>query len=75
MNLRSYLFDNQFKITVVNNKVNVVNYQEIDSFDDEKIIVRHKDGIAIIVGNNLTITKLLDEELLINGDILKLEFR
>ena len=44
-------------------------------FDDEKIIVRHKDGIAIIVGNNLTITKLLDEELLINGDILKLEFR
>lgn len=75
MNLRSYILENKFKITIFENKVNIINYLEIDAFDENKIIVRYKNGNVIVSGNNLIISKLLDEELLISGDILKVEFR
>lgn len=75
MNLRNYILDNQFKIIMLKNKINIINYLEIDSFDEEKIIIRYKDGLVIVVGNNLIISKLLDDELLISGDISKVEFR
>lgn len=75
MNLRNYILDNQFKIIMLKNKINIINYLEIDSFDEEKIIIRYKDGVVIVVGNNLIISKLLDDELLISGDISKVEFR
>ena len=75
MNLRNYILDNQFKIILFKDKVNVVNYLQIDSFDDTKIIIRYKEGVLLVCGNNLIISKLLEEELLISGDILKVEFR
>lgn len=75
MNLRNYILDNQFKIIMLKNKINIINYLEIDLFDEEKIIIRYKDGVVIVVGNNLIISKLLDDELLISGDISKVEFR
>lgn len=75
MDLRNLIQDDKFKLTVLENKINIVNYLKIDAFDDEKIIVRYRKGIVIISGNNLSISKLIADELLINGDILKLEFR
>lgn len=75
MNLRSYILENKFKITIIENKVSIINYLEIDAFDENKIVIRYKEGIVVISGNNLIISKLLDDELLISGDILKVEFR
>lgn len=75
MNLRSYILENKFKITIIENKVNIINYLEIDAFDENKIVIRYKEGIVVVSGNNLIISKLLDDELLISGDILKVEFR
>ena len=75
MNLRNYILENKFKVTVLEKQVNIVNYEEIDSFDESKIIIRYKKGTVIIFGAELSISKLLDEELLISGNILKIEFR
>ena len=75
MNLRNYILENKFKVTILDKQVNIVNYQEIDSFDESKIIVRYKKGAVIICGAELSISKLLDDELLIVGNILKVEFR
>ena len=74
-NLRNYILENEFKISIVKNNVDILNYLEIDHFDDTKIIVRYKDGILIIKGENLIISKLLDDELLINGKIKNVEFK
>ena len=62
-------------MSIVKNNVDILNYLEIDHFDDTKIIVRYKDGSLIIKGENLIISKLLDDELLINGKIKNVEFK
>ena len=73
--LRTYILENEFKIKILTNKVDIVNYQEIDHFDDTKIIVRYDTGVVIIKGENLTISKLLNDELLILGKINSVEFK
>ena len=70
--LTKYIEDNVYKITIFNNCVNVNNYQDIKDFSDTKIVINHSNGTTIITGTNLTITKLLDKELLITGNIYSL---
>lgn len=72
--LRTYILENEFKINILIGKVDIVNYLEIDHFDDTKVIVRFDKGIVKIKGENLTISKLLNDELLILGKIKVVEF-
>ena len=72
--LRTYILENEFKINILTGKVNIVNYTEIDHFDDTKVIIRYDKGIVKIKGENLTISKLLNDELLILGQIKVVEF-
>ena len=74
-NLRSYILETDFKITILKNKIDIVNYIEIDHFDDTKIIVRFAEGHLIIKGENLTISKLLNDELLIIGKAKTIDFQ
>ena len=73
--LRSYFLENEFKVTYIQNKVNIVNYESIGHFDSNKIIVRKNNGSIIINGNNLVVSKLLNDEILIDGKISSIEFR
>ena len=72
--LRTYILENEFKINILTGKVDIVNYIEIDHFDDTKVIIRYEKGIVKIKGENLTISKLLNDELLILGKIKVVEF-
>ena len=73
--LRSYILEEEFKITILNNKINIVNYTSIGSFDDSKIIINHNNGSTIIKGSNLVVSRLMTNEILISGNINSLEFR
>ncbi len=75
MSIRSYFIDEEFQIIYLPNQIDIINYQEIDSFDDEKIRIRYKEGVLVIGGKNLSINKLLEDEVLIGGKIEKIEFR
>lgn len=72
--IRNYIMDEEFKITVFENKIDIENYVEIDHFDDKKITINYDKGKVIINGNELVIEKLLDDEILISGLIVKIEF-
>lgn len=72
--IRNYIMDEEFKITVFENKIDIENYVEIDHFDDKKITINYEKGKVIINGNELVIEKLLDDEILISGLIVKIEF-
>ncbi len=73
--IREYILDNKFKINIYEDKVNIVNYKDIDHFDDKIIIVKYEKGILVVKGENLIITKLLEDELLIDGKIRNIEFK
>ena len=74
-NLRDKILENEFKIMIFNNEVNIINYTDILHFDSVKIIVTNKDKTYTISGKNLIVSKLLVDELLISGDVEKIEFR
>ena len=69
MNLRNYILENDFKIIYLTNKLNIVNYSDISHFDNNKIIINYKGG------KNLVVSKLVSDELLIEGSINNIEFR
>ena len=72
---RAYLKEEEFKIIILKNKVNVVNYESIGHFDSNKVMIRYDEGTLIIGGNNLVVSKLLNDEVLVTGIIKTLELR
>ena len=73
--LRNYILEKDFKIIYVKDKLDIVNYQVIDHFSDDKVMIRYSDGIMVINGEGLIISKLLDDELLISGTIKSMELK
>lgn len=73
--LRNYVLENDFEIRVFKNKVNVVNYNKIGHFDSDKVIINYSDGSVVIKGDNLVVSKLMSDEILICGNIKGLELR
>ena len=59
--IRNYVKDLEFRFTVYQNKV------------DEKIIFLANNEKIAIYGQKLTLNKLLEQEVLITGKILKIE--
>ncbi len=73
--IRAYIEDNELKITIFDNKINILNYSDIGHFDANKIVVKTKLKDIIIKGNNLVVSKLLKDEILISGEFNNIEFR
>ena len=73
--IRSYILDNDLKITIVNNKINIVNYNDIGHFDSDKVIVKVEKGQIVVKGSDLVVSKLMNSEILITGNFSNIEFR
>ena len=72
---RSYLLEEEFKVHVFPNKVNVVNYTNIDHFDNNSVMIRYLEGILVIKGEHLVVSKLVQDEVLVEGTIKSIELR
>ena len=66
MDFRNYLFETNFEIKFINNKLDV---------SINKISVKYDNGILDVIGSDLVIKKLVSDEVLIIGNIKSLEFR
>ncbi len=73
--IRNYVIEQEFEIRIINNKVDVINYKDIGHFDSNKVIINYSDGSVVIRGNNLVVSKLMNDEILIGGDMKGLELR
>lgn len=67
--LSRYVLDDDFKLVIDFNKVDIVNYDDIVAFDEDNIIVKVGSKYIKIKGSNLLINKLYNNELVINGII------
>ena len=68
-----YIKDDNLKIIYFNNNINVSNYDNIIEIKDDIISITKDKQVILIKGNDLKLTKLLDNEVLINGIIKKIE--
>ncbi len=71
--LTDYIYDKELNVSIHKNKINVINYKEILHFNSSKISIEHDKGIIDIMGNKLVVTKLFNNELLISGEIKRIE--
>ena len=69
----NYVKDNKLKIKYCDNSINVDNYDKILELKDDLITITKNNKLVLIRGNNLKLTKLLDNEVLITGTIKKIE--
>ena len=73
LNLDKYLMDTTYKIIIKDNTINIINYEEIKDFSSNKIVVKTKKNITTIIGKDLVVSKMQDNEVLITGLIKTIE--
>ncbi|MCI8569430.1 MAG: hypothetical protein HFJ11_05585 [Bacilli bacterium] len=71
--LYDYVSDNEFRFTVFENKFNVLNYKRILSLEDNYISILSNDKKITIIGDNFVLNKLVKDELLVTGNITRIE--
>ncbi len=71
--IRNYIEDHEFHLDIYENKIHIINYQKIISLQTEKIIVLVPSKKIIMTGQNFSLNKLLDDEVLIEGFLTNLE--
>lgn len=69
-----YLTDESFRVSIDERGINIINYTLIEDFSSSKVVIRYKDGIITLIGSDLVISKMLDEELLIVGKLKSIEY-
>ena len=65
----NYLNERKYKINLNENMINIQNYDEIINFTLTNISVKCSDKVINIEGTNLTISKMLKNEVVITGNI------
>lgn len=71
--IQDYIKDNEFRLTIFNNRIYAINYLEILSLESERISFKVDTGRIIVKGTNMTLNRLLEKEVLISGDIISIE--
>ena len=72
--LDRYLVESEYKVTIKNDKVHIINYTEIVDFSSTKVVIKYNKGIMTINGLNLVVSKMMEEELLVTGKITSLVY-
>lgn len=72
---RSYILEDEFSMNVYKDKIDIINYTTIGQIDTNKMIIYYDGGTIIINGKNLTLLKMLDDEILISGLINNIELK
>ena len=71
--LTSVIHDNTFRITLLNNLMNINNYEDILIFEDDQILIRTTNKMIKVKGKNLSITRLENNEVQIEGTIITID--
>ena len=72
---KNFLYDLDDFITIYENNLHVFNYQKLNKLSDTEIIISLNKTKVIINGSNLKIKQMSKQELLITGNVLKVEFK
>jgi len=73
-NLREYIDSKELKITILENRVNIINYDKLRDISEKEILLTKNNKKIKVLGKNLKLNKLIENEILILGFIEKVEF-
>ena len=75
MVFKNLIDDNKGMIIISENIIDIKNYQDIISFDDNNFKVKVDNKIINFSGKNITVKLLKQEELILSGSINNIEYR
>ena len=73
-NLRNYIYQNEFKITIKKNMIDIENFTNIGKIENYEIVIYNNKEKITIKGKNLSINKMLSSEVLILGNYNEIIF-
>lgn len=73
--LRNYVIDSSFSLHYTKDGLNIVNYTSMITMEENRISLQYEKGSVVVNGASLVVKKLMDEEILIVGNISSIEFR
>lgn len=68
-----YVKDEEFRFTVYNDRIHIINYEKINTLNSDYILVESLDRKISVKGDNLVLNRLLDKEVLIVGNVKNIE--
>lgn len=68
-----YVKDEEFRFTVYNNRIHIINYLKINTLNSDYILIECNDRRISIKGRNLVLNRLLEKEALIVGEVNNIE--
>ena len=74
-NIKTFLYDREYFISLFDNNVHVFNYLEVRNFTENEIVLNMENFRLAIKGKRLKITKMENREIIINGDIENIGIR
>ncbi len=71
--IKNYIEDNEFHFDIFIDRVYIANYEKILSLSDTRVSFVAQNKKITLTGNKLSLIKMLDDELLIQGNLTKVE--
>ena len=71
--LNNYIDDKKFKLIYEDNLIDIINYTRLITIENNYVSLYINNKKIIIKGQKLILKKLLDNELLLNGEVTSLE--
>lgn len=71
--LNNYIDDKKFKLIYEENLIDIINYTRLITIENNYVSLYINNKKIIIKGKKLILKKLLDNELLLNGEVTSLE--
>ncbi len=72
--INTYLKNNSYNINLSNNTIYINNYLKIDTISETKLKIIFNNFTISIIGKDLKVLKMIDQEVLFNGTIEKIEY-
>ena len=73
-NLRNYIYQKEFKITIKKNMIDIENFTNIGKIENYEIVIYNNKEKITIKGKTLSINKMLSSEVLILGNYNEIIF-
>ena len=71
--IRNIINEDNFKIIIDNKYIDIIIINKIINITDSLVTIKPNKKINVH-GKNLKVSKLLDDEIMVIGDIIKIEF-
>lgn len=71
--IKDFILDDEFRLVLLEDRVLIVNFKKILYLEDKRVSILTSYGKIVLCGTGFLLSKLLDKEVLIGGNIERID--